>query len=126
MPVKFQHLGLTITDKADIREFYQDILDMEIQKEFTLNGDLAEQIFRQDHDIQVVAGTIGNLFIELFLSEEKPDVVWDHICFVSENRQALIAACQAKDFPVTVIERDPFDIVFVMDRSGNQFEIKQG
>ncbi|MBU0710776.1 VOC family protein [bacterium] len=126
MPVKFQHFGLTITDKADIREFYQDILGMEIQKEFTLNGELAEQIFQQDHDIQVVAGTIGNLSVELFLADEKPDSVWEHICFVSENRPALITACRAKKYPVTVIEREPFDIVFIKDKSGNLFEIKQG
>jgi len=105
MSMKFQHLGLTITEKSDIREFYQDILGMDIQKEFILNGELAEQIFRQDHDIKVVAGMVDNLFIELFLSEEKPDVVWEHICFVSENRAALIDACQAKNYPVTIIER---------------------
>ncbi|MFH2047983.1 MAG: VOC family protein [bacterium] len=126
MPTKFQHLGLTITEKSDIREFYQDILGMDIQKEFTLNRELAEQIFRQDRDIQVVAGSIGNLFIELFLAEEKPDVAWEHICFVSENRPVLINACRAKNYPVTVIERKPFDIVFVKDKSGNRFEIKQG
>ncbi len=126
MPIKFQHLGLTIIEKTDIREFYQDILGMKIQKEFTLSGELAEQIFRQDRDIKVVAGTIGNLFVELFLAEENPNVVWEHICFISENRPALIDACQAKNYPVTVIERKPFDIVFIKDKSGNLFEIKQG
>lgn len=123
--MKFQHLGLTITVKSDIREFYQDILEMDIQKEFTLNEELAEQIFRQDHDVKVVAGTIGNLFIALFFAEQKPDAVWDHICFVSDNRAALINACRGKNYPVTVIERKPFDIVFIKDKSGNLFEIKE-
>jgi len=123
--LKFQHLELTITEKSDIQEFYQDILGMEIQKEFTLKRDLAEKIFQQNQNIDVITGTIGNLLVELFLANEKPDSVWEHICFISENRQTLIAACQAKNYPVTVIERDPFNIVFVKDKSGNRFEIKQ-
>lgn len=125
MSVEFQHLGLTITEPSDILEFYQDILEMDIRNKFTLKQNIASQIFHREQDIEVIVGTIGNLSIELFLSEEKSDVLWDHLCIVSENRQALIAACQAKDFPVTVIERDPFDIVFIRDRSGNNFEIKQ-
>jgi len=123
--LKFQHLELTITEKSDIQEFYQVLLGMEIQKEFTLKRDLAEKIFQQNQNIDVITGTIGNLLVELFLANEKPDSVWEHICFISENRQTLIAACQAKNYPVTVIERDPFNIVFVKDKSGNRFEIKQ-
>ncbi|HDP68540.1 MAG TPA: hypothetical protein ENN20_08590 [Candidatus Marinimicrobia bacterium] len=125
MLVNFQHVGLTITVEADILAFYRDILGMDIQKEFTLKQDLARQIFRQEHAIRVVAGTIGNCFIELFLAKERPEAVWNHICFGTDNRLALIAACRGKNYPVTIIESEPFDIVFISDKSGNRFEIKQ-
>lgn len=125
MPTKFQHLGLTITDESDIREFYRDILKMDIQREFTLDRTLTRQIFHKDRDIKVVVGTIGDLSIELFITEEQHQARWDHICFEVDDRPALIEACQEKNYPVTLIERESFDIVFIRDKSGNLFEIKQ-
>ena len=67
MSVEFQHLGLTITEPSDIREFYQDILGMDIRNKFTLKQNIASQIFHREQDIEVIVGTIGNLSIELFL-----------------------------------------------------------
>ena len=125
MSATFQHLGLMITEKADIREFYQEILGMEIQREFTLKSELAGQIFNRDRDINIVAGRIGNLFVEIFLADEKPDAAWEHICLITENRAELIAACRANKYAVLVIKKEPFDLVFIRDRSGNLFEIKE-
>jgi len=125
MPVQFQHLGISITEKSDIGEFYQEILGLQIQREFTLKSVLVRQIFRLEREIKVIAGTIGTLNIELFLVENNPGFTCEHICFVTENRPALMKNCRAKDYPMTIIERKPSDIVFVRDRSGNLFEIKE-
>jgi len=125
MTVKFQHLGLTVTNKSDVREFYQDILKMNIQREFTLNKALAGRIFNQEKDINIVVGTIGDLTVELFLADEKQPTSWQHVCLAVADRPALIENCRAKKYPVTVIEREPFDIVFIRDKSENLFEIKE-
>jgi catechol 2,3-dioxygenase-like lactoylglutathione lyase family enzyme len=125
MKVDFQHLGLSITAEADIREFYQNILGLKIQKEFVLKRELARKLFRQDREIKVIAGNIGNLYVELFLIDADHQPVCEHICLISENRNRLVSACQTSKYPVTIIKREPFDFVFIRDNSGNLFEIKE-
>ncbi|HCL00582.1 MAG TPA: hypothetical protein DHW42_10835 [Candidatus Marinimicrobia bacterium] len=125
MRMNFQHLGLTVAEESDIREFYQDILKMDIQREFTLNRRQARQIFNEDRDIKIVVGTIGDLSVELFMADEKCKTVCEHVCISVADRQAVIDACQANNFPITIIERKPFDIVFIRDKTGNLFEIKE-
>jgi len=125
MVTDFRHLGLTITEEADIREFYQDILGLHIQREFILEKEMADKIFHRNRDVKIVAGVVGGMYIELFLDSEGKAPAWEHICFAVDNRAALIERCRAKGYQVTVIERKPVDMVFICDRSGNRFEIKQ-
>ncbi|MBN2600881.1 MAG: hypothetical protein JXR87_02690 [Candidatus Marinimicrobia bacterium] len=125
MSIDFHHLGLTIAYDTDVREFYQDILGLDVRREFVLEKEMAERIFHLNRDVKIVAGMIGDMYMELFLDSEGSRVVWEHVCLVVGDRAALIEKCRAKDYDVTVIEREPVDMVFVCDRSGNRFEIKQ-
>lgn len=125
MSIDFHHLRLTIACETDVREFYQDILGLDIQREFVLEKEMADRIFHQNRSVKIVAGMIGGVYIELFLDSEGNRAVWEHVCLVANDRAALIEKCRAKEYDVTVIEREPVDMVFVCDRSGNRFEIKQ-
>lgn len=125
MSIDFHHLGLTIACETDVREFYQDILGLDVQREFVLEKETADRIFHQSRSVKIVAGMIGDVYMELFLDSEGSQAVWEHVCLVVNDRATLIEKCRVKDYDVTVIERKPVDIVFVCDRSGNRFEIKQ-
>jgi catechol 2,3-dioxygenase-like lactoylglutathione lyase family enzyme len=125
MAAGFQHLGLSIVKESDIREFYQDILGLEIRRKFFLQREIASQVFQQDREIAVVAGMIGNLYLEIFLINEKSTLGCEHICLTIPDRAKLVARCRSKHFPVTVIRREPLDLIFIQDASGNRFEVKQ-
>lgn len=125
MSIDFHHLGLTIAYDTDVREFYQDILGLDIRREFVLGKEMAERIFHRNRDVKIVAGMIGNMVIELFLDTDMSKPVWEHICLVVDDRAALIEKCRAKDYQVTIVQRESSELVFIRDRSGNIIEIKE-
>lgn len=125
MSIDFHHLGLTIAYETDVREFYQDILGLDIQREFVLEKEMAERIFHRNRDVKIVAGMIGDMYMELFLDSEGSRVVWEHVCLVVDDRAALIEKCRAKDYQVTIVQRESSELVFIRDCSGNIIEIKE-
>lgn len=125
MNIDFHHLGLNVAVEADIQEFYQDILGLDIQREFILEKAMADKIFHRNRDVRIVAGTIGDMYIELFSDADMNKPVWEHICFAVADRAALIEKCRAKDYQVTIVRRESSELVFIRDRSGNIIEIKE-
>lgn len=121
----FKHIGISIKDPLDIDYFYIDILKMNIEKKSTLSASLAEQIFNIPKEIEIVTVRKDDLIIELFSTEENLNTYF-HICISVDNRNELIKQIKEKGYPCTIIKKDPFDMVFIKDRSNNLFEVKQG
>jgi catechol 2,3-dioxygenase-like lactoylglutathione lyase family enzyme len=49
----------------------------------------------------------------------------NHLCISVENREKLIKEVQDRGYETIIIERKQPDLVFIKDKSGNIFEIKQ-
>jgi catechol 2,3-dioxygenase-like lactoylglutathione lyase family enzyme len=121
----FHHVGITISDKAEVENFYKNILGFELIKMFTISAFLSEKIFNIEKDIEVALIDNKDFTIELFISKIENKQNYEHICIMVENREQIIKKTQEKGYPCIMIEREPFDIVFVKDKSGNLFEIKE-
>jgi len=50
---------------------------------------------------------------------------FQHICILVDDREALLKKAINKTYDFTRIEREDFDLVFVRDKCGNIFEIKE-
>lgn len=118
------HIGITINEKADIKNFYADILGFETKDKFTLSKILSKQIFGIDKDTEIVVTAKKNFIMELFIATEANHRNFQHICITVDNRDEVIKKTKKNNYPCTVIKRDTSDIVFIQDRSNNSFEIK--
>ncbi|MEA3316643.1 MAG: VOC family protein [Bacteroidota bacterium] len=122
--MKLEHIALTISDSDEIENFYRDILEMELEKSFVLNKDLANKIFNINNDISVFLMKKDNLLLELFVAKTDDKKSFNHVCISVNNRKMLFEKAQKKSYKCIKIERDKSDLIFVNDKSGNAFEIK--
>ncbi len=123
--MNLNHVALTISKPGEIGDFYHDILGMEEIKRVTLKKELSGKIFSIEHDTKVVLMKKDNLVFELFLWNYKEKDSYDHICISFKNREAIITKALQKLYNVIRIEREKFDLIFIRDKSGNIFEIKE-
>ena len=119
------HIGITIKDVSEINNFYQDILGMEILKQFTINSELSNQIFQINKETEVFLMQKDNLILELFIHENTVPKQYDHICINVHSRSNLIEKINNNNYTCKIVPRKYFDLVFIKDRSGNIFEVKE-
>jgi len=119
------HAGLTITDPSEIKNFYQDILGLEIKNEFTLKKELNQKLFGFYEDVPVTMLSNGVADIEIFVTNLPARNNYSHLCIEVDDRDKLVEKVKKKNYPHTVIERDLYPLVFIQDSFGNCFEIKE-
>ena len=124
--MKLEHIAITVSEPADIKDFYLDILGMKEVKNFVLNKVLANKIFSINKETSVCLLQKDDICLEIFILPEQKKQNFEHICFSVDNREELVENSLKQNYECIRIERDLFDLVFIKDRSGNIFEIKEG
>jgi catechol 2,3-dioxygenase-like lactoylglutathione lyase family enzyme len=123
--MNIEHIATTITDQAEIQNFYCNVLGMNEIRRFVLKNELAGQIFGINKDTFVFQLQKEDLFLELFLVAGKYDKGFEHICISIKDRENLIAKAEQNGYTCIRIEKEKSDLVFIKDKSGNIFEIKE-
>lgn len=122
----FGHIGLTINVQSDIESFYKDLLGMKEVREFDIDEDLSERIFRIKNKAPITVLSNDDIVLELFLTDQKQKPVYNHIGISVHNRDNMMEKAKSMGFSVTYIERESKDaLLFISDNSGNLFEIKE-
>ena len=124
--MKLEHIALTISEPADIKDFYLDILGMKEMKNFILNKSLANKIFNIDKEVSVYLLQKNDISLEMFILPGKNKHSFEHVCFAVNDREMLVENSLKQNYECIRIERDLFDLIFLKDKSGNVFEIKEG
>lgn len=119
------HIGITINNVSEIKNFYQNVLGMKIVKQFTINKDLSNQVFQINKETEVYIMKKDDLILELFINKNSVPNRYDHICISVSSRSDLIRQAKNNNYTCKIISRENFDLVFVKDRLGNKFEIKE-
>lgn len=119
------HIGISISDPSEINTFYQEILEMKLVKQFTLNSDLSKQIFQINKETNVFLMQKDNLILEIFINENSALKQYNHICVNVYSRSKLIKKAKEDHYTCTIIPRKKHDLVFIEDKTGNVFEIKE-
>lgn len=122
-----EHIALVCKSENEIEDFYRDILGFEIARCFELNKKLSSEIFNVDKDVKVYLLKKDDIFIEAFINPAQDKINHDfrHICISLEDREEIINRLLEKKYNVLRIKRDKSDLVFMKDKSGNIFEVKQ-
>jgi len=121
----FNHVAITINDLSDIKNFYVDILGLEIKKKFTLSKKISSQIFNIEKETEVIVVAKKDFVVELFIADKNDYRNFQHVCITVNDRKQVIQKAQKSNYPCTIIKRDTSDAVFIKDKSNNLFEIKQ-
>ncbi len=122
--MQLYHIGLNITDKREIRNFYEDILGFKPERDFTLSAAMSKQFFGLEKETEVFLMKSGNLALELFLNGEATRNGYNHLCIAVKDREKTVSLCRAAGYPVQRLARENGDLIFVQDKAGNLFELK--
>ncbi len=123
--MKLEHIALTISDIDEIKNFYIDILEMKELKNFVLKSELAQKIFNINKDTSAFFLQKDDLFLEIFLCDEKLKQGFNHICISAKDREKLVKKSEVQNYKCIRIEREFSDLIFIKDKSGNIFEVKE-
>lgn len=118
-----KHVGLTIKDPSEIKNFYQNILGLIIEKEFTLTRQLNQQLFGFYEEVPVTRLSNGTDIFEIFVTKLPSRNNYSHLCIEVDDREALIEKVKKMNYSLTIVEREPDPLVFIQDKFGNNFEI---
>lgn len=122
--MKPEHIAITVTGSDEIINFYQRILGMEEVRNFVLDKSLSAKIFGVKENLPVYLMQKDDLVLEIFIYKQNQQPV-NHLCISVENREKLTKELQEKGYETIIIQRKQPDLVFIKDKSGNIFEIKQ-
>ena len=122
--MQLEHIAITVYDSNEISSFYKQILGMIEIKNFEIDKLLADKIFGIKKETQVYLLNNDQLFLEIFVDHKKQSQKYNHICIKINNRESLINKAIAANYECMQIERGSSDLVFIKDKSGNIFEIK--
>ena len=126
--VELKHVALTIDSKEHAVQFYEQVLDGNLIREFEINPDLVNQIFSITvaGDIPVMVFEIDLIQFEIFIvSDLKITDRFDHVCISVYDMNQFKKQCLKHKLPVSVIPKGQKELVFIKDFIGNLFEIKQ-
>lgn len=120
-----KHIAVTISEIEEVKNFYINILEMKELKKFVLENKLAQKIFNINKDISVFFMQKDDVFLEIFVDCEKFKQGFNHICISVKDRENLVIKSEAQNYKCIRIEREFSDLIFIKDKSGNIFEIKE-
>ncbi|MCK4880451.1 MAG: VOC family protein [Bacteroidales bacterium] len=123
--MKLEHVALTVTDYNEIEQFYHEILGLREIKRFTLNRALSRDIFGIEKETAVFQLQKDKLLLEIFLTPDKRDSGFNHICISINNREEIVKKATQHSYKCLRLERENSDLIFITDNSGNIFEVKQ-
>ena len=86
---------------------------------------LADKIFHISEESAIFILQREKLCLEVFVTSWQNDSSFNHICLAVNNREKLFLKAENKNYNCIRIERDAFDLMFIKDKYGNIFELKE-
>jgi len=123
--MKLEHIALNIIDSQEVKNFYQNVLGMIEVRNYELEKDLAKQFFNIRKNTSVYLLQKDDLFFELFVNTKLYKQGFNHICVKVKNREAIVEKAKKYSYQCIIRKREYFDQIFIGDKSGNIFEIKE-
>jgi len=123
--MELEHIAFTITDYNEIKQFYREILGMNELRSFSLDKLLVRDIFGIEESTTVVQVQKDTLLLEIFITSEKCDHPYHHICLSTTHREEIVKRAMQQSYKCIRLKRQHSDMIFISDRSGNLFELKQ-
>lgn len=106
---------------------FEDLFGMKLLYDFPINPDIMRTLFHAPVDCQARVYEAGNTRIEVFILEEpvpRPGP-FHHLCLEVPDSKAIIKKAEKMGFEIRQYQRPDSEVVFIIDKDGNLYEIKQ-
>ena len=123
--MKLNHIALTIQNKEELTDYYQNILGFRLMYQYEVDATLSSTLFDIDKPTEVFRYSKDDLHLEFFVSTAKTKPVFAHIGLEMEDREVIAEKCEKAGYQVIRVGRkEKYDLLFVSDKAGNKFELK--
>lgn len=122
--VKLNHIAIQFEDQEESDIFFSEILNIPKVKEFDLSKELSKKIFDIVTNVKVCVYNNKKARFEVFITKEKQNFSFNHICIEVENRKELIEKCRKYDLDIRLVDKKEKTLLFIKDFSDNIYEIK--
>ena len=120
----FKHVAIRVSNPEEIKNFYRNLLGMDLINQRKLDLELSQKIFGKMTETQFFLLKKNDFYLEIFVDKAKVMTNYNHICIEVREREELIKKAKENGYPCTRIKRKKSDLIFIDDKSGNKFEIK--
>lgn len=122
---KIIHVALTYNDKKQADIFFNKILGITLEKEYTLTKELSKSIFGINEEVLILVYSNKNSYFEIFITDKKVINFYNHICIEISNYDDFINHCKQNNITPIFVKKGLKTLTFIRDFAGNLFEIKE-
>lgn len=123
--MKLNHIALSIQNEEELVDFYQNVLGFHLEYQYILDTALSTKLFGVKEQSNVFLYKSGELKLELFLSSNKSTMGLAHICIDVEVPELMAQKSEEAGYRVERVEREHKPtLIFIYDKAGNAFELK--
>ena len=124
--MNIKHIALNISRDDEPIKFYKEILGFEMVKHFKLPAELSNTFFDVNKILPVYFYKRDEIFLEMFVYPDKINLGAAHLCLELTDREVIIEKCIICGYKVKRVSKvNKPDLVFIYDKTGNNFEIKE-
>lgn len=122
--MQLNHIGINIANDGEVQHFYQNILEFYPERSFPISREISKIFFDIDCETKAFIVKNKSLRLELFVYDKPLNTGYAHLCVEVENSEETVRKCTAKGYPVIRMKRENGNLLFVKDKAGNVFELK--
>ena len=124
--MRLHHVACVCSSLENASRFYEGILGLKKIKTFTLNKELAEQIFDISLECEMITYGNDHVNIEIFVVPHvhKNKAGFGHFCLQVTDREELLTTCESAGLSVKRVPKGDSVVTFITDFDGNVIEIK--
>ncbi|MBE0651729.1 MAG: VOC family protein [Bacteroidales bacterium] len=122
--MKLHHIGLNISTEEEVDHFYTSILKFWPNRKYEITNVMSREVFQRESEGKVFTVRNADLVLELFLTGEGHSTGFQHVCLEVNDREHVAEKAKAYGYPVIRLKREPNDMLFIKDKTGNIFELR--
>ena len=119
------HIALHYANEEQADIFFGKVLGLKQEKEFVLYSDFSKMLFGIRKDIKVKVFSNNKTVFEIFITDIKSKMTFEHICLSIRDIKGLIRKCKRYGITILTIKRNSKKYLFIKDTSGYLYEIKK-
>ncbi|MBN2213616.1 MAG: VOC family protein [Bacteroidales bacterium] len=120
-----RHIALTVNDSEEVNNFYEEVLLFNIKHKHSVDEKVIRQIFNVEGTTDVYIMENQNVQFEVFISPEKEQKVFSHVCLAFRNAEVIYNNTLKLGYKAIIKHNPDSRTYFIWDKSGNMFEIKE-